>query len=159
MKIRVGIGYDVHRLSAGRKLIIGGVEIPAKLGLLGHSDADVLIHAICDALLGAAGLRDIGHLFPDTDPAFKNIESRKLLVQVIELINEKGYKVGNIDCTLVLEEPKISRYIPLIIKQLAEILNVDESNVSIKATTSEGIGFIGRKEGAAAYAVALLSPE
>ncbi|MDP2424092.1 MAG: 2-C-methyl-D-erythritol 2,4-cyclodiphosphate synthase [Bacteroidales bacterium] len=159
MKIRVGFGYDVHRLSAGRKLIIGGVEIPSPIGLLGHSDADVLIHSVCDALLGAAGFRDIGNHFPDTDPKYKNADSRQLLAQVVDLIVENGFEVGNVDCTLILENPKISSYIPLMIGQLSGILKIDEDSVSIKATTSESLGFIGRQEGVVAYTVVLIASD
>lgn len=156
MKIRTGFGFDVHQLSSGRDLILGGVKIPHEKGALGHSDADVLIHAICDALLGAAGLQDIGHYFPDTSAEFKNIDSRILLRRVMELLNEKNYAVGNVDSSLVLERPKIKPYIPKMREVLADIMQVSTDHVSIKATTNEKMGFIGREEGVAAYAVVLI---
>jgi len=155
--IRIGFGYDVHRLEKGRKFILGGVEIDHKTGPAGHSDADVLIHAICDALLGAAGLRDIGIHFPNTDPKFKNADSGLLLKQVCEILKEKNYAIGNIDCTVLLEAPKISEHIPLMQKRLGAIMNLSVENISIKATTNEGMGFIGKSKGIAAYAVALIS--
>jgi 2-C-methyl-D-erythritol 2,4-cyclodiphosphate synthase len=157
MNIRVGFGYDVHRLQAGRPLIIGGVTVPHYKGGLGHSDADVLIHAIMDALLGAAGLRDIGVYFPDHDISLKDIESKILLSRTMELIKAEGYRIGNIDATVCLEKPKIAGYIPEMKKGLAGILEVGEGQLSIKATTSEGMGFTGTEEGVTAYAVALLS--
>jgi 2-C-methyl-D-erythritol 2,4-cyclodiphosphate synthase len=156
MKIRTGFGFDVHQLSAGRDLVIGGVKIPHEKGALGHSDADVLIHAICDALLGAAGLQDIGHYFPDTSAEFKNIDSRILLRRVMELLSEKNYAVGNVDSSLVLERPKIKNYIPAMREVLSQIMQVSTDHVSIKATTNEKMGFIGREEGVAAYAVVLI---
>jgi 2-C-methyl-D-erythritol 2,4-cyclodiphosphate synthase len=156
MKIRTGFGFDVHQLSSGRDLVIGGVKIPHEKGALGHSDADVLIHAICDALLGAAGLQDIGHYFPDTSAEFKNIDSRILLRRVMELLSEKNYAVGNVDSSLVLERPKIKNYIPAMREVLSQIMQVSMDHVSIKATTNEKMGFIGREEGVAAYAVVLI---
>lgn len=150
---RVGIGYDVHKLVKGRKLILGGVTIPFNKGLLGHSDADVLIHAVCDALLGAAALGDIGKHFPNTDPAYKNIQSTKLLSHVGSLLASKGCTIGNIDAMLIAEEPKIGRYIDQMKKNMADALAIHAATVSIKATTNEGLGFIGKKQGMAAYAV------
>lgn len=151
--IRVGTGYDVHRLVEGRRLIIGGVDIPHEKGLLGHSDADVLLHAICDALLGATGLGDIGRHFPDTDNRYKDMSSLKLLGQVKELIEAAGFRVNNIDATVVAERPKISRFIPEMIGNIAVTIGADRAAVNIKATTTEGLGFAGREEGIAAYAV------
>ncbi len=156
MKIRVGFGYDVHRLVEGRALFLGGVEVEHTLGLLGHSDADVLIHAICDALLGAAALRDIGYHFPDTSADFKDIDSKILLRKTNELLHENGYCVGNIDCTICAERPKLKDYIEPMRACLASILGIDVSDVSIKATTTEKLGFVGHEEGIAAYAVALI---
>lgn len=156
MNIRVGMGYDVHRLVEGRKLWIGGVCIPYHLGLLGHSDADVAIHALCDAILGAANLRDIGFHFPDTDPCYKGIDSRKLLTEVNKLLNSKGYTIGNADITICAEQPKLNPYIPAMQCELAKALNTDIDNISIKATTSEQLGFIGRSEGITAYATVLI---
>lgn len=153
---RVGFGFDVHKLAVGRKLILGGVEIPFEKGLLGHSDADVLLHAICDALLGAAALGDIGKHFPDTDPQYKGISSLELLRHVGALIVKNGYSIGNIDSTLVLERPKIARYTDEMKKNISAVLNVNEAMISIKATTNEGMGFIGVGEGAVAYAVTTL---
>lgn len=150
------MGYDVHRLVPDRDLFIGGVKIDYQFGLLGHSDADVLIHAICDALLGAANLRDIGFHFPDNDPAFKGADSKLLLAECVRLIEDKGYSLGNIDATICAEKPKLNPFIPQMQAVLAEIMNVDVDDVSIKATTTEGLGFVGHKEGIAAYAVALL---
>lgn len=150
---RVGFGFDVHKLIEGRKLILGGVEIPSEKGLLGHSDADVLLHAICDALLGAAALGDIGQHFPDTDPKYKGISSLELLKHVGQLIKENGYSITNIDSTLVLERPKIAPYSDTMRKNIAVALGIGENAVSIKATTNEGMGFIGVGEGAVAYAV------
>ncbi len=157
IKTRVGFGYDVHRLQEGRDFIVGGVKIEHSKGALGHSDADVLIHAICDALLGAANLRDIGFHFPDTSNDFKNIDSTLLLARVTQLLIEKGFEIGNIDVTLCLEKPKINPHIPEMIKVLASVLKISEEDISIKATTNEAIGFVGREEGVAAYAVALIS--
>lgn len=157
--IRVGFGYDVHRLVEGRELWLGGVLIPHSTGALGHSDADVLLHAVCDALLGAAGAGDIGQHFPDTDPAWKNADSKVLLSSVMKIIGDQGWSVGNVDCTLVLERPKIMPHTPAMRKVMASILSVGEDAVGIKATTNEKIGFVGREEGVCAYAVALLRRE
>jgi 2-C-methyl-D-erythritol 2,4-cyclodiphosphate synthase len=159
MNFRIGFGFDVHRLTPDRKLVLGGVEIPSDKGLLGHSDADVIIHAICDALLGATGLRDIGFHFPDTDAAWKNADSKNLLSKVVELVHEQNWIIGNIDCTLALEAPKISTYIESMRNELSAILKIDQQNISIKATTTEGLGYTGRGEGAAAWAVALVYQE
>lgn len=156
MKIRVGFGYDVHRLADNRELWLGGIKIEHTQGLLGHSDADVLIHAICDALLGAANLRDIGFHFPDTAGEYKNIDSKILLRKTLEVIAEKGYKIGNIDATICAERPKINPHIPEMQKTIADILEISLDDISIKATTSEKMGFVGREEGFAAYAVALI---
>ncbi len=156
MKIRVGFGYDVHRLAEGRELWIGGVKLEHDRGLLGHSDADVLIHAICDALLGAANMRDIGFQFPDTADRYKGIDSKLLLRETVRLIGTKGYHVGNVDATVCAEHPKINPHIPRMKTVLAEILQVTEDEVSIKATTTEKLGFVGREEGMAAYAVVLI---
>lgn len=156
MKIRVGFGYDVHQLVPERELWIGGVRIAHEMGLLGHSDADVLIHAICDALLGAANMRDIGFHFPDKDPQYKNIDSKILLQKTIELIAEKGYKVGNVDATVCAERPKLNPHIPVMQQVLSDIMHIDLDDVSIKATTTEKLGFTGREEGIAAYAVVLI---
>jgi 2-C-methyl-D-erythritol 2,4-cyclodiphosphate synthase len=156
MKIRVGFGYDVHKLVEGRELWLGGVKIEHTKGLLGHSDADVLLHAICDALLGAANLRDIGFHFPDTAGEYKSIDSKILLSKTLELIAQKGYKVGNIDATICAERPKINPHIPDMQNIIADILKIDSDDVSIKATTSEKMGFVGREEGFSAYAVALI---
>lgn len=156
MNIRVGFGYDMHQLTEGRDLWIGGVKLDYIKGLKGHSDADVLIHAICDALLGAANLRDIGYHFPDTDDKNLNIDSKVILRNTIDIIREKGYELGNIDATICAEEPKMNPHIPTIQKVLAEIIQTDTDNISIKATTSEKMGFVGREEGITAYAVALI---
>jgi len=157
MNIRIGNGYDVHRLAEGLPLWLGGVLIPHTKGSVAHSDGDVLIHAICDALLGAAGLRDIGVYFPDTDAAYKGIDSKILLRQVMDLVRKKGFKVGNIDTIICLQRPKIKDYIPKMQETLAEVMGIEFDNISIKATTSENIGFVGREEGISAYAVVLLS--
>lgn len=154
--VRIGQGYDVHRFEKGRDLWLGGVRIPFDKGLLGHSDADVLLHAISDALLGALALRDIGYHFPDTDPRYEGADSRLLLGEVVRLIREKGYHVGNIDATIIAERPKINPHIPEMTHVISGILGVDEECVSIKATTNEKMGFAGREEGIAALAVALL---
>jgi 2-C-methyl-D-erythritol 2,4-cyclodiphosphate synthase len=154
MNIRTGIGYDVHRFTEGRKLMIGGVEIPFDKGLEGHSDADILLHSICDAILGAAGLKDIGHQFPNTDPEFKNISSLLLLERTFELVNSHQWKIGNIDCVVVLEEPKINNYIEEMKNKISSVLRSE--NISIKATTSEGLGFIGNNKGCAAYTTVLI---
>jgi 2-C-methyl-D-erythritol 2,4-cyclodiphosphate synthase len=151
--MRIGTGYDVHRLAEGRNLMIGGVDIPSERGLLGHSDADVLLHAICDALLGAAGLGDIGRHFPDTAPKYKGISSLSLLAEVHRLLIEGGFRVNNIDATIVAERPKMAAYIPAMVANIAATVKADRSAVNIKATTTEGLGFAGRGEGIAAYAV------
>ena len=154
--IRIGHGYDVHRLIPERKLIIGGVEIPYELGLLGHSDADVLLHAICDAILGAIGAGDIGRHFPDSDPAYKGIDSRKLLSHVINLAEQRGYVVSNVDTTVIAQQPKLSPYIEQMAAVIAAECRVDPDLVNVKATTTEELGFTGRKEGIAANAVVLM---
>jgi 2-C-methyl-D-erythritol 2,4-cyclodiphosphate synthase len=156
MKVRVGFGFDVHQLREGRPCILGGVEITHHKGPLGHSDADVLIHAICDALLGAAGLRDIGFHFPDTSAEFKNADSKLLLARVMELIRDKGFEPGNIDATLVAEQPKINPHVTAMKEVLSKVTGMDTDDISIKATTNEKMGYIGREEGITAYAVALL---
>ena len=156
MNIRIGQGYDVHRLEPGRKFWLGGIEIPHSQGAVGHSDADVLIHVICDALLGAANLRDIGYHFPDNDPQYKQIDSKILLKEVVGLISQSGYRIGNVDVTVSLQTPKISKYIPDMIRCLAEVMETEEDNVSIKATTTEKLGFVGREEGVSALAVVLI---
>ena len=151
---RVGMGYDVHKLVTGRKLILGGVEIQHDLGLLGHSDADVLLHAIKDAILGAAALGDIGRHFPDTDEAYKGISSMVLLSKVKDLILKEGYKVNNIDATIAAQQPKIAPYIQQMNINIANTLGIDVSRINVKATTTEGLGFVGNKEGMSAYAIA-----
>lgn len=156
MKIRVGFGFDVHRLVEGRELWLGGIKLEHELGLLGHSDADVLIHAICDALLGAANMRDIGYHFPDNAGEFKNIDSKILLAKTIDLIATKGYRVGNIDATVCAERPKLKAHIPEMQKVLAHVMNIEPEDVSIKATTTEKLGFTGREEGISAYATVLI---
>lgn len=156
MNIRVGFGFDVHQLVEGRDLWLGGIKLEHTLGLLGHSDADVLIHAICDALLGAANMRDIGYHFPDTGAEFKNIDSKILLRKTVELIASKGYKVGNIDATVCAERPKLKARIPEMQECLANCMQIDVDAVSIKATTTEKLGFTGREEGISAYATVLL---
>lgn len=156
MKIRTGFGFDVHRLVEGRELWLGGIKIEHSMGLLGHSDADVLIHAICDALLGAANMRDIGYHFPDTSADTLNIDSKVLLRKTVELIAGKGYVVGNIDATVCAERPKINPHVPAMKECLAKVIGTDEDNISIKATTTEKLGFTGREEGISAYAVVLI---
>ena len=156
MTMRIGHGYDVHRLVEGRKLILGGVEVPHTLGLLGHSDADVLTHAVMDALLGAAALGDIGRHFPDTDPAYAGADSLKLLDRVVELLEEKGYQVGNVDATILAQKPKLAPYIEKMRDNLAARMRVEPDQVNVKATTEEKLGFTGAEEGIAAHAVALL---
>lgn len=156
MKIRTGLGYDVHRLVEGRDLWLGGIKIPHTLGLLGHSDADVLIHAICDALLGAANMRDIGYHFPDTSADTLNIDSKILLKKTVDLIATKGYHIGNIDATICAERPKINPHVPAMKACLAQVMGIDEDDISIKATTTERLGFTGREEGISAYAVVLI---
>lgn len=154
--MRVGLGYDVHRLEEGRELILGGVSIPWDKGLLGHSDADVLVHAIMDALLGAAALGDIGRHFPDTDPAYKGISSIRLLVHVAGLLREKGLEVGNIDAVIIAQKPRMTPSIPAMKKNIAEALEISQNRINIKATTEERLGFTGREEGIASQAVCLL---
>ena len=156
MTFRIGHGYDVHKLVEGRRLILGGVEIPHTLGLLGHSDADVLTHALMDALLGAAALGDIGHLFPDSDPAYAGADSLKLLEAVMERIRAAGYAVSNVDCTVLAQAPKLAPHIRTMRERLADAMGVDVEQISVKATTEEGLGFTGAREGIAAHAVALL---
>lgn len=155
--MRIGHGYDVHRLTEGRKLIIGGVNIPYKFGLLGHSDADVLLHAISDAILGAAALGDIGGMFPDTDDKWKGADSLKLLEAVVKRVNDEGYFIENIDSTLIAQQPKMKPHIPLMRENIAKACGVDISQVSVKATTEEQLGFTGRQEGISAHAVVLLN--
>lgn len=155
--MRIGHGYDVHRLTAGRKLIMGGVEIPWEKGLLGHSDADVLLHAIADALLGALALGDIGKHFPDTDPAFKGADSTKLLEHVVNLISKQGYQVGNLDATIVAQQPKMAPHIPAMRENIARACGVELDRINVKATTEEGLGFTGIGEGISAHAVVLLT--
>lgn len=156
--MRIGHGYDVHRLVPDRKLILGGVEIPYEKGLLGHSDADVLTHALMDALLGAAGLGDIGRHFPDTDPAYAGADSLKLLKQVVELIRKKGYRLGNADCTVIAQRPKLASYLPAMQENLARICQVERDQINLKATTEEKLGFTGDGSGISAHAVCLLLP-
>lgn len=154
--IRTGIGFDVHAFAENRKLIIGGVEIPFDKGLLGHSDADVLLHAICDAILGALSLGDIGQQFPDTDDKYKNADSKKLLREVYQMIDERGYSISNIDSVLTLQNPKLAPYILQMRKVISEIVKIDIDRISIKATTTEKLGFVGREEGVSAFATVLL---
>ena len=151
--MRIGFGYDSHRLAKDRKLILGSVKIPSEKGLLGHSDADVLLHALCDAILGAIGEGDLGRHFPDSDPAYKDIPSRELLIKVNKLAIRKGYRVNNIDSTLVLEKPKLREYINKMVDNIAGFLNMEPGRVNVKASTNEGMGFTGRCEGVAAFAV------
>src|SRR5262245_21821667 len=153
---RFGFGYDIHRFAPGRKLMLGGVQVPSELGLLGHSDADVLLHAICDALLGAAALGDIGQHFPDTDPRFKGISSLSFLASTGELLATAGYRIVNVDSTLVLQSPKIAQHVPAMRQQIANTLKLGVDRVSIKATTNEGLGALGAGEGCAAYAIAAI---
>lgn len=159
MKIRTGFGFDVHRLVPGRELWLGGIRLEHEMGLLGHSDADVLIHAICDALLGAANMRDIGYHFPDNSSEFENIDSKILLRKTVALIAEKGYRVGNIDATVCAERPKLKAHIPFMQETIAGVMGVDVDDVSIKATTTEKLGFTGREEGISAYAVVLIEKD
>lgn len=156
MNIRIGHGYDVHKLTEGRELIIGGVNIPHHLGLLGHSDADVLLHAVSDALLGSLSLGDIGKHFPDTDEQYKDADSLELLACVYELIKERGYEIGNVDATVLAQEPKLAPYIPQMRLNIARALETELDNISVKATTEEGLGFTGEKKGIAAHAVCLV---
>lgn len=155
--IRIGQGFDVHQLVEDRPLIIGGIEIPYEKGLLGHSDADVLLHTITDACLGAIGEGDIGKHFPDTDPQYKDADSAQLLSNVWQLVRDKGYKLGNLDCTIMVEKPKMSPYISTIRKRISELLQADEGQINVKATTTEKLGFTGRGEGIASMAVVLLT--
>ncbi|MBL7902656.1 MAG: 2-C-methyl-D-erythritol 2,4-cyclodiphosphate synthase [Bacteroidia bacterium] len=157
LNIRVGFGYDVHPLGSGRELWLGGIKIAFDKGCVGHSDADVLLHAICDALLGAANLRDIGFHFPNTDPKYKNADSKLLLKEVVALLDKEGFLVGNVDATLSLEAPKINPHIPAMQEILAPILGVSTREISIKATTNEKLGYVGRSEGVNAFAVALIA--
>jgi 2-C-methyl-D-erythritol 2,4-cyclodiphosphate synthase len=157
MKIRTGFGYDVHQLREGLPFWLGGIQIPHTHGALGHSDADVLIHVICDALLGAANLRDIGFHFPDTDPQYKGIDSKRLLAEVVRLLEERGYVISNIDSTVCLEAPKVNPHIPAMQETLAAVLRIPTEDISIKATTTEKLGFVGRREGVAAYASVLIT--
>ena len=157
MKLRIGHGYDVHRLSEGRKLILGGVEIPHDKGLLGHSDADVLVHALMDAMLGALALGDIGHLFPDDDPTYSGADSMKLLEFVNDLIRDKGYRIGNLDATILAQAPKLAPFIPAMQERIADVCRIDLEDVSVKATTEEKLGFTGEKLGIATHCVVLLT--
>ncbi|SHF92616.1 2-C-methyl-D-erythritol 2,4-cyclodiphosphate synthase [Bacteroides luti] len=159
MKIRVGFGFDVHALVSERELWLGGIKLEHEKGLLGHSDADVLLHAVCDALLGAANMRDIGFHFPDNAGEYKNIDSKILLARTMELIRSKGYELGNIDATVCAERPKLNPHIPAMKKAMAAVMNVDEDDISIKATTTEKLGFTGREEGISAYATVLITKE
>jgi 2-C-methyl-D-erythritol 2,4-cyclodiphosphate synthase len=154
--IRIGHGYDVHKLVEGRKLILGGVEIPYERGLLGHSDADVLVHAIMDALFGAAAMGDIGRAFPDNDPAYEGIDSMILLSRTREMLEERGWQVGNVDATVIAQRPKLMTYIPEMTQRIAQVLQVEESQVNVKATTEEKLGFTGRGEGISAHSVAII---
>lgn len=156
MKIRIGHGYDVHKLVENRKLILGGVEIPYKYGLLGHSDADVLVHSIMDAILGAMGKGDIGRLFPDTDDKYKDIESLILLERVISIMENEKYSIGNIDCTIIAQKPKLSTFVTQMSQNIARVCKTNEENINIKATTEEGLGFTGSGEGIAVHSVCLL---
>jgi 2-C-methyl-D-erythritol 2,4-cyclodiphosphate synthase len=155
-KIRVGFGFDTHRFAEGRSLWLGGIQLPHDKGLLGHSDADVLIHALCDALLGAAGLRDIGFHFPDTNEEFKDIDSKILLKRTMELLRSESFQLGNADITVCAEKPQLSPYIPHMEVCLSDVMNVDSDDISIKATTCEKMGFVGREEGISAYAIVLI---
>jgi 2-C-methyl-D-erythritol 2,4-cyclodiphosphate synthase len=157
--IRVGMGFDVHQLEEGRDFWMGGIKLPGSKGAVGHSDADVLIHAICDALLGAANLGDIGFHFSNTDARWKGMDSKFFLKRVTAMLSEKGWRVGNVDCTIALEKPKINPHIPDMRKALAPLMGIDEDNISIKATTTETLGYVGRMEGVNAYAVALIVKE
>lgn len=156
MKIRVGMGFDVHQLEDGKDFWLGGVKLPAEKGAVGHSDADVLIHAICDALLGAANLGDIGQHFQNTDPRWKGMSSKFFLEEVVKMLNERNWRIENIDCSLCLEKPKVNPHIPAMKETLSSIMNLDLDAISIKATTNEKLGYVGREEGVNAYAVALI---
>lgn len=155
-KIRVGMGFDVHQLEEGRDFWLGGIKLPATKGAVGHSDADVLIHALCDALLGAANLRDIGYHFANTDNRWKGMDSKFFLTEVTAMLHERGWKIGNVDCTLCLEHPKVNPHIDAMKKVLAPLMQIDEEDVSIKATTNEKLGYVGRQEGVNAFAVVLI---
>jgi 2-C-methyl-D-erythritol 2,4-cyclodiphosphate synthase len=157
MKLRVGLGFDVHQLESGKDFWLGGIKIPADKGPVGHSDADVLIHAICDALLGAANLRDIGHHYSNKDPRWKGTDSKYFLADVARMLQEKGWKVENVDCTVCLEAPKINPHVDLMKSVLAPLMNISIDDISIKATTTETLGYVGRQEGVNAMAVALIS--
>lgn len=157
--MRVGIGYDLHRLVVGRKLKLGGVEIPYELGLLGHSDADVLLHAIADAILGAGALPDIGNLFPDNDPEYKNISSREIVSKVLDVVRTRGFSLAQVDAVVIAERPKLAPYMDAIVSSLAEILALPRSRIGLKAKTNEGLGYLGLGEAIAAYAVVLLNEE
>ncbi len=159
MKIRTGFGYDVHRLGEGEQLWLGGILVPHSKGSIGHSDGDTLIHAICDALLGAANLRDIGFHFPDNDPSLKGIDSKILLKKTVAIISEKGYTIGNIDSTICLQRPKLKELIPHMQQVLSDVMGIDIDDISIKATTTEKLGFVGTEEGVAAYATVLITKE
>lgn len=159
MKIRVGFGLDVHQLTEGRKMVVGGIEVPHTKGPLGHSDGDTLIHAICDALLGAANMRDIGYHFPDTSATCENIDSKIILKKTVDLIASKGYAIGNIDSTICLQRPKVKDFIPKMQQCLADVCGIDVEDISIKATTTEKLGFEGREEGMSAYAVVLIQKD
>ena len=156
MNFRIGFGFDVHQLAENYDFWLGGIKIPHTKGAVGHSDADVLIHVICDAVLGAADLRDIGFHFPDTDPQYKGIDSKKLLKEVFSLLRNKGYELGNLDTTICIELPKVNPHIPEMKKCLAKVMNIEENQISIKATTTEKLSFVGRQEGVSAYATALI---
>jgi len=157
MKIKVGFGFDVHQLENGKDFWLGGIKLSHTKGAVGHSDADVLIHAICDALLGAANLRDIGFHFPNTSEKYKGIDSKKLLAEVVELISQKGFTIGNIDATVCLEKPKINPHVDEMKKTLADVMKISAEDISIKATTNEQLGYVGREEGVCAYAVVLIN--
>lgn len=157
--IRIGFGYDVHKLQDGLPMTIGGVSVPYDRGWVAHSDGDVLIHAVCDAILGATNMRDIGFHFPDTSSEYEGIDSKRLLAQVIDIIATKGYRVSNVDCTIALQRPKLMPLIPLMAQTMAQVMGVDSDCVSVKATTTEKLGFEGREEGASAYAVALIEKD
>lgn len=159
MKLRVGFGFDVHQLTEGRKMVVGGIEVPHTKGPLGHSDGDTLIHAICDALLGAANMRDIGYHFPDTSATYENIDSKIILKKTVEIIASKGYSINNIDSTICLQRPKIKNFIPEMQACLAQVCGIDVDDISIKATTTEKLGFEGREEGMSAYAVVLIQKD
>lgn len=159
MKIRTGMGFDVHRLVEGRELWLGGIKIEHTMGLLGHSDADVLLHAVCDALLGAANLRDIGYHFPDTSADTLDIDSKILLRKTVQLLTDRGYTIGNIDATICAERPKLNPHIPAMKACMAQVMGLDEEDISIKATTTEHLGFTGREEGISAYAVCLIQKD